>query len=240
MGGVIRRLVPALKRGLGALLAPAEDPRQIYAPAHLRQRLALAQVQQALAAIAASRAQLAATTERLAATVRDLAEQARQALIAGREDQARDVLRRRQASLAALAALRAHTKDLEQEEHRLSRVARQLAAQVEAVAARRELAAARYVAAEAEVRLGVALAGISAELAGLGQALQRAEERAELMQARAAAIQRLVQSGALEVPALAGADPLDAAVFQAGDAGAVERQLAALKAQLRPAPADDG
>ena len=87
--------------------------------------------------------------------------------------------------------------------------------------------AARYGAAEAQVRVNEALGGVSQELADLGVALKVAEEKAEYMQARATAIDRLIEDGILELPggALRQASQLEVAQ-------AVEKRLESLKREL--------
>ena len=56
---------------------------------------------------------------------------------------------------------------------------------------------AQYSAAEAQVRIGEAATGIGEEMADVGLAIQRAKDKTEQMQARAAAVEELTESGAL-------------------------------------------
>ena len=232
MPGLLGRVTGSLKGGLNALMAPAEDPRQTFASAYQRQRDLLGQVQQALAAIATSKHRLQEKTVEVRAKLPSLEEQARRALIAGREDLARLALQRRRVAAAELHALEQQAREVEQEEQRLSLVEQRLATQIEAFHARREVIAARYSAAEAQVRLGEQLTGVSQELADLGLALERAEQKAERMQARASAIDHLVEAGILESPGLPAGDPL-ARQLDGLDAGqAIEDDLAALKRQV--------
>jgi len=65
---------------------------------------------------------------------------------------------------------------------------------LEAFLSRRRMVEARGNAAALQVRVGEALAGISDELAALGPDLVEAEERAEELEARAAAIDGLLDS----------------------------------------------
>jgi phage shock protein A len=76
------------------------------------------------------------------------------------------------------------------ESERLRAVERRL----EALLSRRRVLEARENAAAVQVRVGEALAGISDELAALGPDLVEAEERAEELEARAAAIDGLLDS----------------------------------------------
>jgi phage shock protein A len=90
--GLFRRLVPLVKSWLGALLAPAPDPRQTFVNAYQRQRELLARVQRALAEISASKGRLDAKARgaREAAPARGQPA----GLMAGREDLARLALQR--------------------------------------------------------------------------------------------------------------------------------------------------
>src|SRR5207248_695959 len=76
---------------------------------------------------------------------------------------------------------------------------------------------ARYNAAEAQVRINEAVTGVSQEFADLTAALARAEEKTEDMQARASAIDRLVQEGILDSGLTSdGADAIAAQLPAAG------------------------
>jgi len=76
----------------------------------------------------------------------------------------------------------------------LGPVERRLRERLDVLAARERTLAERRSAAEAQVRVGEALAGISDEIAALGPDLARAEEEAEALEARAAAIARLLDA----------------------------------------------
>jgi phage shock protein A len=89
---------------------------------------------------------------------------------------------------------------------------------------------ARYSAAEAQVRINEAMTGVSQDFADLTATLHRAEQTTEEMQARATAIDRLVQEGDLESINFApGADAIDDRYKALGVDEDVERQLDALR-----------
>jgi phage shock protein A len=67
-----------------------------------------------------------------------------------------------------------------------------------------DLIAPRYSAAEAQVEINEALTGVSEELAELGRAMEHAERKSEYMQARAAAIEWLVEDNIFDLPFSAG------------------------------------
>lgn len=231
--GLLRRFVLLLKVWLNTLLSPAEDPRQTFAYAYQRQRELLVKVQQALTDLATSKERLANKTVEVQKKLPQLEEQARRSLIANREDLARLALQRRQVAAMELKTLEAQVHEVEQEEQRLSLVEQRLSTQIEAFFARQEVIAARYSAAEAQVRVNEALGGVSQELADLGRALEKAEQTTEHMQARASALDELVEAGILETPGLTSGDAVERELAQVDVAQAVEKQLAALKSQLK-------
>lgn len=96
----------------------------------------------------------------------------------------------------------AHVEAVRQGEGRLALMEQQLVARIESLDARHAVAAARYNAAQAQVYLSEALAGIAAGFTELRTVLERTERETEQMETRAEAIDRLVDSGALEGDAL--------------------------------------
>ena len=232
MTGILRRIILILKAWLNAFLSSAEDPRQVFAVAHQRQQALLAKVREAQANVATSKERLEAKTAQARDKLPKLEKQARQALMAGREDLARFALQLRLAAVNDLQVLEQQVQELEQEERTLSLAEQRLATQIEAFHARQEVIAARYTTAEAHVRLHEALGGVSEELADVGQALERAEQRTEGMQARASAIERLVELGVLEAPE--GVVGQAAMPHPAGDdaSQAIEEHLTDLKREV--------
>lgn len=231
MANPFGRLSKRVKKSMDSLLTPAEDPRQTHASTFEKQRGLLVKVQTALQEVGKAKGRLEAKAAETRAKLPQLEELARQALRENREDLARLRLQRRQLAGIELQGLEKQLLEIEREEHRLSLAEQRLSSQLAAFYTRRELIAARYSAAEAQVHIGEALSGVSGELAELSQAMAQAERKSAQMQARAAAIDRLVDEGLLEIPAAvdlaAGEDllPGDALID-------VEAQLAALKVEI--------
>ena len=114
-----------------------------------------------------------------------------------------------------------------------------LAARVEAFRSQKEVMKAQYSAAEAQVRIGEAATGIGEEMADTGLAIQRARDRTEQMQARAAALDELVESGALE-DFSAPSDTLDRELARIHAARQVESDLDRLRAEVGSGPGSEG
>jgi phage shock protein A len=220
--GFLDRIAKRLKEGTAAAFAPAVDPRAVGLTSHQKQRALLQQVAVAIREVIAARERLEASAASVRARLPELEQQARSELQAGRRDMARLALQRRQVAQVELQTLERQLMEVGREEVALSMVEQRLSTQIDAFAARQEMIQARYSAADAQVRIKEALTGVSEDFADLAAALQRAEEKTEGMQARAIAIDKLVQEGDLEsVVDTSGSDDLD-----------VDAQLSALEADL--------
>jgi phage shock protein A len=80
------------------------------------------------------------------------------------------------------------------------------------------------------------VAGISSTLGDSGEALQRAQDKIATMQARAGALDELLQSGVLEDVG-GDTDDIQKELDEAGTAADVDNELAALKAEIGPGSA---
>jgi phage shock protein A len=230
MMGVVDRLKVLLARGASVALAPAPDPRVTHLTTHQKQRALLNQVIRAGEQVTAAKERLKATADAVRAKLPAMEEQARSELRSGHEAAARLALQRRQVVATELETLERQLAEVEKEEAALAMIEQRLAGQIEAFAARQEVIKARYSAAEAQVRLNEAMTGVSQDFADLTAALHRAEQTTEDMQARATAIDRLVQEGDLEsIGFAAGSDAIDARYQTLGADDDVERRLNALK-----------
>ena len=228
--GILDRLKIVLTKGASVALAPAPDPRVTNLTSHQKQRALLDQVVKAGQEVTAAKLRLGAAAEDVRQKLPAMEEQARQELRAGNEAMARLALQRRQVVAHELETLERQLAEVEKEESALAVIEQRLTGQIEAFAARQEVIKARYSAAEAQVRINEAMTGVSQDFAELAATLQRAEETTEDMQARATAIDRLVQEGDIEsIGFAAGSDAIDARYRTLGADDDVERRLRALR-----------
>jgi phage shock protein A len=227
---ILERITVLLKKSATVALAPAPDPRITSLTSHQKQRALLNQVVKAGQEVTAAKERLRVAAEAVRQKLPAMEEQARRELKAGHESMARLALQRRQVVLKELETLGRQLAEVEDEEVALGMIEQRLAGQIEAFAARQEVIKARFSAAEAQVRINEAMTGVSKDFADLTATLQRAEQTTEEMQARASAIDRLVEEGDLEaIGFAAGSDAIDARYESLGADEAVERQLNALK-----------
>lgn len=201
---VWRRIRLIFNTEVSSALDGAEDPRQVLDYAYSQQQELLVNLRRGLVDVATAKQQLEQQAQRLESRIPQLDGQARKAVTVGRDDLARVALERKKLALAELEGLKKQVGEVEVEKQRLASQERTLQVRVEQFKTHREVVSARYSAAEAEVRLKESLAGMSGDLAELGMAVGRAEEKAERLQARARAIDSLVDLGSF--PPLGGGD----------------------------------
>ena len=225
------RLLPRLRARLGAMFAPAEDPRASTTSVYRRQLDLFARLEAALDGVTASKRRIQAQVIGMEKGVASLEQHARQALLEGRDDVARVTLIRRRELAAELQRMARQADEATQEEEGLRLARQRLGARIEALRSRQEVVSARYAAAEAQVRLNEALAGVSSDLEDFGTALHRAEAKTEHMQARAVAIDELMRSGAL-AQGSETADLVADMMLDPGRAEAVEQELQALRGAI--------
>jgi phage shock protein A len=215
-----------------AALDAAEDPRQTLEYAYTKQQEMLRQVKQGLIEVATSRRQIEFQAKKLRERLPQLDDQAQRALTAGREDLARMALQRKQTCLTELAQLDQQAGEIAEEERKLTAAERQFSSQVDSFRTRRDSLSARYTAAEAQVHITESLSGLSKDSETLGSSIERAEGKIGRMQARASAIDALMENGALNP--IAGGDAIERELNQLSANQAVDQELAALKAKLTP------
>jgi phage shock protein A len=207
----------------------AEDPRTVLDYAYNQQQDLLITLRRGLVDVATSKEQLEQQAHRLEERIPRLDEQARRAVDAGRDDLARIAIERKRLALREMEGLTTQIADVEADKQRLAGQERTLQVRLEQFRTHREVVAARYTAADAEVRLKESLAGVSGELAELGMAVGRAEEKAERLQARAKAIDSLVDLGSF--PPVGGGDFVEAELIRVTLAKDIDDELAKIKAE---------
>ena len=229
--GLFGRLSLLFKGKTNAALDRFEDPREVFDYAYVQQQELLLRVRRGLVEVASSKVQLERQSERLQNGIPRLEDQAERALELGREDLARIVLQRKHTTLAELDSLKSQISEVGEEEARLTEAQQQLAARLDEFRTRRTTVRARYTAAEARVRVAESLGGISGDLAELNLGLGRAEEKTERLQARATALDSLIDADALSLPVVGG-DGVEHELRRLATGQAAEDELAALKARV--------
>jgi phage shock protein A len=189
--------------------------------------------------VATSKKRLDLQLEKLTQSSAHLESQAKQALAANREDLARVALERKAGVQAQIASIQGQRDQLQAEQEKLVMAEQKLATKIESFRIQKETIKAQYTAAEAQTKIGESLSGIGEDMADIGMAMERAENKVQTMQARAGAIDELIESGAHDDLSSSG-DAIDRELAQISSAGAVDAELAALKQQLGSGSAPAG
>jgi phage shock protein A len=231
MAGLMSRAATVIKAKFSKLLDRAEDPGETLDYSYERQLQLLQNVKRGVADVVTAKKRLQLQSDKLEQSLVKLDTQARQALAAGREDLARAALERKATAQSQLQDLDRQLQGLEDQQQKLVASERQLSAKVEAFRTQKETIKAQYSAAEAQVRIGEAATGIGEQMADTGLAIQRAKDKTEAMQARAGAIDELVESGALE-DFTSDQTALDRELAQISSQSQVDSEIEKMKAEL--------
>jgi phage shock protein A len=152
----------------------------------------------------------------------------------GREDLARLALQKKEALLPQIASYERQIAQLRAQAENLIATERALATRIETFRTQKEMVKAQYKAAQAQVRVNEMITGISEEMSEMNQAMQRAQEKILTMQARASALDALIEEGTLsDQGLLPGEDPLDRELRKLSTQHNVEAQLQTMKQQLQ-------
>ncbi|MGO4691727.1 PspA/IM30 family protein [Glaciibacter sp. 2TAF33] len=206
-----------------------EDPREALDDSYDQQVKMLQQVRHGLAAVATGKKRIELQGQEMGARYQRLTIQAQEALGQGREDLARTALERRSLLERQVATVRDQHAALLQQQAQLQENERRLAERIATFRTEKETIKATYTASEAQVRANEAAAGLGSYMSDVGANLNRAKDRVAQMQARAAATDELLASGALnDITAPPDAD-LERQLAAGAASAEVERQLQSMK-----------
>jgi phage shock protein A len=217
-------------------LDAAEKPDEMLDLSYEQMLDQITRVRRGLVDIAASRKRLELQEQQLQSSADHLQDQAKAALAQGKEDLAREALARRAAAQGQITDMEAQHQELAEQEQKLGVALENLQQRVNNFRSQKEVLKAQYTAASAQNSVNETAAGISSSAGDSGAALQRAQDKIANMQARAGAMDELLQSGVLEDVG-GSTDDIQQELDEASTSADVDKQLAALKAQLGPAAA---
>ena len=212
-------------------LDAAEKPDEMLDLSYEQMLDHLTEVRRALVDIAASRKRIELQETQLRHTVDHLQDQAKAALAQGNDELAKEALSRKAAAQAQIDDMDAQHAQLADQEAKLEQTLSQLQQKVNQFRTQKEVMKAQYTAAQAMTSVDESATGISTAFGDSGAELQRAQDKIAIMQARAGAMDELLQSGVLEDVG-GNTDDIQAELDEAGSAAQVDKELAALKAQV--------
>jgi len=234
--GLFSRLLTFFHIKAHAALDKAEDPGQVMDYSYQKQQEQLQQLRRSIADVVTNEKRLEMQQRQIEDKVNKLHVQSQQALQADREDLARMALQRTETLVSQLNSYEQQIAQLKTQEEKLISMERNLSARVEMFRTQKEMVKAQYSAAQAQVKINETLTGISQEVTDMNLAMQRAQDRVLNMQARANAMEALIEQGTLGDQGLLGTgsgDTLERQLQQLSTEQNVEAQLQAMKQQLQ-------
>jgi phage shock protein A len=216
-------------------LDAAEKPDEMLDLSYEQMLDQITKVKQALVSIAASKKQIELQEQQLQHSVDHLNDQAKAALAQGKEDLAREALSRKATAQQQIDGLEPQRQELDQHEQKMEQTLSALQTRVNQFRTQKEVLKAQYTAASAEAGVNASAAGISGTFSDAGAEIQRAQDKIANMQARAGAMDELLQSGVLEDVG-GDTDDIQKELDEASQTGEVDKELAALKAQIASSP----
>src|SRR6266852_2957511 len=233
---IFSRIATLFRIRANAALDKAEDPGQVMDYSYNEQVKQLQQLRHSVADVVTQEKRLEMQQSELKNKINRFEEGARQALQANNEDLARQALQRQQTLVFQINDYERQIAQLRAQEEKLIQMERTVTSRVEAFRTQKEMVKAQYSAAQAQVKINEAVTGISQEMSEMNLAMQRAQDKVLTMQARANAMDSLIEQGALGDQGLLGAgsgDPLERELNKIASQQNVEAQLQAMKQQLQ-------
>ena len=234
--GFFSRLATFFRIRANAALDKAEDPGQVMDYSYSKQVEQLQQLRRSIADVVTNEKRLEMQQSQLIERINKLDQQAMQALQANREDLARMALQRKEALLVQINSYEQQLAQLKAQEEKLINMERTVSARIEAFRTQKEMVKAQYNAAQAQVKINETVTGISEEMSEMNLAMQRAQDKVLTMQARANAMEALIEQGALGeqgAPGIGSGDTLDHELQKIAAEQNVEAQLQAMKQQMQ-------
>lgn len=234
--GFFSRLATFFRIRANAALDKAEDPGQVMDYSYSKQIEQLQNLRRSIADVVTNEKRLEMLESQIQQQASKIDQQAMQALQANREDLARMALQKKETLLTQIDGYKQQIDQLRAQEAKLVDMERAVSARVEAFRTQKEMVKAQYNAAQAQVKINETVSGISEEMSEMNLAMQRAQDKVLNMQARANAMDSLIEQGTLGEQGLLGAgsgDTLDRELQQIAAQQNVEAQLQAMKQQLQ-------
>lgn len=228
---LLSRLSFTVRAWLNAVLNRTADPVAELDYSYEQLRDELQDVNRAIADVATQRKRLEIHRRRLRETVEKHEDQVRQAIEQDRDDLARRAVQKKHAITEQLADMDEQIARLQATQDQLIERQVALRGEIEGFRVRKEMLKARHGAAEASARAAEAFTGVGGEMADVNRAIERATERTEQMEARAAALEELEESGALD-NILREGDDIDRELERLSSEQRVEMELEEVREQM--------
>lgn len=225
------RLSFAIRSWANALLNRVSDPKAELDYSYEQLRDELQAINSGIAEVTTQKKRLEMHRTRLRSNVEKHDEQVREAIRQDRDDLARRALEKKHTTTEQIEDLEEQIERLQATQDQM--VDRQVAlrGRIEGFRTQKEVLKARHDAAQASARVAEAFTGVGGDIADVNRAIERATERTEQMEARAAALEELEETGAFD-NILDEGDDIDRELDRLSADHRVEQELEDLKVQL--------
>ena len=237
--GLISRFTTFVKTVFSSALDKAEDPGMTLDYSYQKQLEQLQNLRRSIADVVTNEKRLELQQAQVQTQMAKYDDQARQALSANREDLARMALERKQNLQVQITGFQQQIEQLKAQQEKFVVMEQRLSSRVEAFRTQKEMVKAQYGAAQAQVKIQEAATGLSEEMTDVNMAVQRAQDKVLSMQARAQAMDQLIDQGTFqEVGQIGpgGGDYVDRQLAQISNQSSVDAQLEAMKQQMQLGP----
>ena len=228
---IFKHAANILEAKVNKLLSRAEDPAETLDLSYEKMLTSLQEAKRHLADVVTERVSLEnqiAQAQKLAARAE---EDARMALNANREDLARGALTEKQAEAQKITALQEAHDTVAAQAQKLMDYEHALQERIEQFRTQKEVMKSQMAAAQAQVKVTESLTGLGHGLDDAGDALRRVQDRTAHEQAKAQAMDGLLESGVINDP-LDHRTQTDREMDKLRATSGVDDDLARLKAEL--------
>jgi phage shock protein A len=231
--GVLSRFTNYIRTVMSSFLDRAEDPGQALDYSYEKQLEQLQNLRRQIANVVTQEKRLELEQGQIQLKTQQYDDAAKKALTLGNEDLARSALERKQAFATQISSYDSQIEQLKTQQAKFVELEQRLTARIESFRTQKEMVKAQYNASAAQVKVQEAATGISEEMQDVNLAVQRAQDKVLQMQARANALDELMESGTLAEIGPGAQDPIDKQIQAMTNQNEVDRQLAELKAQMQ-------
>ena len=213
------------------LLSRAEDPAETLDLSYEKMLTSLQEAKRHLADVVTERISLENQITQAQKQAAKAEEDARMALGAGREDLARRALAEKQAEAQKITALQEAHDTVAAQALKLTDYEHALQERIEQFRTQKEVMKSQMAAAQAQVKVTESLTGLGHGLDDAGDALRRAQDRTAQEQAKAQAMDGLLESGVINDP-LDHRSQTDREMDKLRATSSIDDDLARLKAEI--------
>ncbi len=234
MAGILDRVKTILGAKANQALDAMEDPTQTIDYSYEKMQEALQETRRHIVEVATAKKQLESQLNGLNQRAAGYDRDAHDAVAAGRDDLATQALATKATIQQQIDELSTHIQSTEAEQAKLTDSQHQLEAKIETFRTQKEVMKAEYSAAKAHVAISESMHGITQHAEDISGTIDRAQDKIQQMQSRAAAIDEVAGD---EPEALtAGSGPHDDIRRQldaAKSSSAIQEELARIKGEVK-------